>query len=262
MPSIGSLVSNFLKTNKWFLRNEDTGDTLEGQFAPNGVQLNIANNWAQHTALSRSRAIIQYLNSQNDTLSFQGMFFAETVVDTGMVEKKFEALKKMARPDPDLKRPPVVTFWVGNGFLEQTSVVDSINGVTFDPPTITGAMRTVLFTVNLLQYTEFSLKDSEIFETRYHRSRQKDYFELLAAREYGDPLIGDAIRKRHPDKPNLVPGAVVKLPSKEALRQETVEPKSIALAGAFGRADTPQRRNRIDIFNRRNQVHYSHVVKS
>jgi hypothetical protein len=262
MPSINSLVSNFLKTTKWFLRNEDTGDVLEGQFAAEGVQLNIQNNYAQHTALNRSRAIIQYLNSANDTLSFQAQFFAETIVDTAMVERKFDMLKSMARRDPDLGRPPIVTFWVGNGFMEQQSVIDSIGGVTFAPPSVTGAVRQVYFTVNLLAYTEFSLKDNEIFETRYHRSRQRDYYELLAQREYGDPMMGDIIRKRHPTKPNLVPGAVVKLPSKEAIRSDRTQPTSTALKDGFGRKDTAQKRNRLDTFNRRNIVYYSHVVKA
>lgn len=261
MPSVGSLVSAFLKTTKWFLRNEDNGNVLEGQFAPQGIQLGIKNNWAQHTALNRARAIVQYVNSENDTLSFQGMFFAETILDVNLVDERFKLLQSFARRDPDLGRPPIVTFWVGNAFLEQQSVIDSITGVTFDPPSITGDLRKVLFTVNLIQYTEFSLGDNEIFETRYHRSREREYMELLAQREYGDPMMGDIIRKRHPEKPSLTPGAVVKLPSREALRSERVEPKSVALKDAFGRKETAQRTNRIDLFNRRNVAHYSHVVK-
>lgn len=261
MPSAFSFATQWAKTTKWFLRNEDTGETLEGQFPAEGVQLSIQNNYARHTALNRSRAVLQYLNSENDKLSFQGRFFAETFLDTAMVENKFQLLLKMARRDPDLARPPIVTFWIGNSFLEQQSIIESIGGITFDPPMLTGEVRQIAFTVNLEAYQEFSLSDNEIFETRYHRSRVRDYYEMLTAREYGDPLLGDAIRKRHPDQPNLVPGNVVKLPSREALRTERLQPTSVALRDAFGKYDTPQRRLRIEMFNKRNIVAYSHVVK-
>lgn len=255
-----------VKTRKWYLRNEDSGETIEGQFAPTNLTRDVGNNYAQHTALNRGKTIIQYLNSKNDTLVFTAGFYAVNalggtgIFGTDSIEENLEKLISWAKRDPDLQRPPIVTFWIGNGHLEQLSVIDSITGITYGEPTILGDLREVTFTINLLQYEEFSIDDEESFDTRYHRARERDYYEALTQREYGNPLIGDVIRKRHPTQPNLVPGAIVKLPSIEGIRTIRVEPTSIALETGFGRKETPQRTLRLDMFDRRNRTYVSHVV--
>ena len=128
-------------------------------------------------------------------------------------------------------------------------------------PTILGQLRHVEFTINLEQYQEFDLDSSEIFETRYHRARDRDYYELLAYREYKAPILGEALRKRHPTQPSLAPGAVVKLPSAEGIRRDKIEPTSIPLASAFGRKDTPQRALRIAVLAARSGSYTSHIVR-
>lgn len=257
MPSFVDLL---VKSRKWFMRNEDTGETLEGQFAPTGITRDVANNWAQHTALNRANTILQFLNSKAETLQLNAGFFATDFTKTGEVEERLEKLISWAKRDPDLLRPPIVLFWLGNGHLEQLSVIDSISGITYGEPTILGEIREVSFTINLIQYTEFSLDDSENFDTRYHRAKDRDYYEMLTQREYGDPLRGDVIRKMYPDQPNLTPAAIVKLPSVESIRTVRVEPTSIALNTAYGRKETPQRSLRIDMFNRRNRKYVSHII--
>lgn len=259
MPSFVDLL---VKTRKWFLRNEDSGETLEGQFAPTNVTRDVVSNYAQHTALNRGKTILQYLNGKADTLVIQANFFALDVTKTGEVERRLEKLINWAQRDPDLRRPPIVTFWMGDGHLEQRSVIDSLTGITYGEPTITGAIREVTFTMNLLAQEDFDIDDVEIFETRYHRSKRRDYYEWLTQREYGLPLFGDAIRKRNPSKPNLQPGNVIALPTIEAIRTERIEPKSIALVTAYGRQTTPQRELRIDIFKRRSASATSHIIGS
>jgi len=257
MPSFVDLL---VKSRKWFLRNEDSGETMEGQFAPTGLTRDVANNYAQHTALNRANTIIQYLNSKADTLVLQAGFFAQDFTKGAAVEERLEKLVSWAKRDPDLLRPPRVLFWIGNGHLEQLSVIDSISGITYGEPTILGEIREVSFTVNLLQFVEFNLDDQESFDTRFHHTKERDYYELLTQREYGDPLRGDVIRKQHPTQPNLTPGAIVRLPSIEGVRTERVETKSIPLKTAYGRKETPQRSLRIDMFDRRNRPFVSHVI--
>lgn len=254
-------AESFLKTKRWFLRNEDTGDVLVGQFPAEEVSQDIKNNWAKHTTLSRTRSIISYLNSDEDHLTFSARFRSENLYKNDIV-KNVEMLRKMARKDPDLGRPPIVTFWVGNGHLEQRSVIDSISGLTWGAPDINGEPRQVKFTVNLIQYEDFNLADVEIYETRYHRARERDYYELLAYREYRNPLLGDAIRKRHVGQPALTPGAIVRLPSVEAIRTERPHQTSIALAGSFGRKDTPQKRLRQEMMERTGVERKSHVLRT
>lgn len=246
---------------KWFMRNEDTGEMLIGQFAPKNVELNVKNNYAQHTTLSRSRAILMFLSSESDTLNFSSMFFAMHADDAQRVEDSINKLLLWSKPSLAFGAPPPVTFWIGNGHLERLCVIDSISGISYGEPTGDGAIRQVSFTVNLLEYHPFTLQDTELFETRYHRGRERDYYEMLCFREYKQPLLGDIIRKRHPTQPNVTPGSTIKLPSIEAIRTKKPAPTSIALVGAFGRKDTPQRELRIDMFNRRNRVHVSHVIR-
>jgi len=258
-----SALSLFFETRKWYLRNEDTDETIESQFPTPNVTREVTNNYARHIALNRSKEIIQYLSSKNDTVSFEGMFFDEgTFFDlfTNSAEGKINKIISWAKKDDELGRPPIVTFWVGNGFLEQTSVIESVTGINYSEPTSLGALRKVTFTINLLQYEDFDLGGISILETRYHRARVRDYYELLTYREYGNALIGDVIRKRHPDQPNLESGDVVKLPSIGAIRTKKVQPTSIALSTAYGRKETPQRALRIATFDSRNRKYVSHVV--
>jgi hypothetical protein len=74
-------------------------------------------------------------------------------------------------------------------------------------------------------------------------------------------MLGDVIRKRNPSQPLVTPGSTIPLPSVEAVRNVKVEPKSLQLATAYGKKDTPQRTLRIDIFNRRNVSYTSHILR-
>ena len=255
-----SFFDIFLPTKKWHLRNEETGEILQGQFAPQQLTREVKNNWARHTALGRGNPVTQFLNSAADTLSFQGMFWADDATVSWKVRERIDLLISWARIDSDLGRPPRVTFWVGDEHVEQLSVIDSIGSITYGEQTITGEIRQVTFTLNLVQYVEFDLNDSEATDTRYHRSRERDYYEMLTWREYGSALLGDVIRKRHPDKPTLVAGTIVKLPAIAGIRTEKVEPTSLALQTITGRASTPQKTLRDELFEQRNVRLVSHIV--
>ena len=255
-----AIYDQFLRTRKWYIRNEETGETLQGQFPAKGLTLEVGSNYVQHTALNRQSAILQYLNGKNDTLTFQSMFYSLDATTDFLIEDRINKLISWARRDSANGRPPVVTFWVGNGFVEQTSVIDSVAGITFEEPTVTGGLRQVSFTVNLLKHEEFDLNETEITETRYHRARERDYFELLCYYEYDTPTLGDVIRRRHPETPNLQPGDIVKLPSVQAIRTEKLTQRSIALKTAFGRKSTPQRTLRQKFFDLRSDSYVSHIV--
>ena len=84
---------------------------------------------------------------------------------------------------------------------------------------------------------------------------------MLCWREYRKPILGDVIRKRHPQHAQIITGDVIKLPSIEAIQATPIVPSSVALSTAFGRKDTPQRALRIEWFDRRNDKYVSHIVK-
>lgn len=243
----------------WFLQNTETLQILKGNFEPVSLVRERANNWANHTALSRTNAILQFLNGEAQTLSVDIRLYAETIVNS--VERDLALMESWMLPQSSLEnRPPILTFWVGDGHVIMDCVITSMSNIRYGTPTFFGGLRDVSLTLNLKEYVKFSLEDNDLFETRYHRARRRDYYELLTYKEYGNPLMGDIIRKRHPTLPVVNTGDTIKLPSVEAIRKDIVEPKSIALQTAFGKKDTPQKRLRAEMFDKRNRPYVSHVV--
>jgi len=249
----------FLNFRSWYLYNMDTSELFQSQFEAENLTRDIVSRYAEHTALNRANPIIQFLNKQAETCSFGATLFRRDVA-FNTVEEDFALLQSWVEPDPTVNRPPILVFSVGDGHYNLDCILESLTGVTYDRPTFFGGVRKITFTVNLRQYQEFSLDSGGIFETRYHISKDRDYYELIAQREYGDPLKGDVIRKRNPAKPNMQIGDRIPFPAIEAIRRDRVEPKSIALSTAYGKRLTAQKANRLDMFDRRNRPHVSHIV--
>jgi len=254
------MLELFLSTKKWHIRNEESGESIEGQFPAEALTLEVGSNWAQHTSLNRSTPVTQFLNGKADTISFQSIFHARDFTAASKTQDKLETLISWARRDSELGRPPIVTFWVGDGHLEQLSFIDSISGIEYGEPGITGGIKQVKFTIKLRQYVEFNIGDTEATDTRYHRTREGEYYEMLTYRQYGNPLLGDVIRKRNPKTPTLTTGTVVKLPSIAGIRTEKVEPTSTPLKSVTKREDTPQKLLRASKFDSHSGSYTSHVL--
>lgn len=250
----------FLNFRSWFLQNLDTGQIFQSQFEPEGLTRDIVANYAEHTALNRRNPILQFLNKKADTVSFQATLFRQNVAQN-TVEEDFALLESWVNPDEAFNnRPPILSFWVGDGHVEIDCVLEAITGAVFSRPTFGGGVRRIDFTIQLRQYQEFSLDDSGVFETRYHISKTRDYYELVAEREYGVALKGDIVRQRNPTKPNMQVGDRIPFPDIVAIRKDIVEPKSIAFQTAYGRRLTAQKTNRLDILDRRNRPFVSHTL--
>jgi hypothetical protein len=244
----------------WQLRNLDSGQVLQGQFEPENVTRDVGANWGQFTSLNRQKAILQFLNGANETLSFDGRFFRNHALDNSP-EEKLELLISWSRIDPSVRRPPILQFWIGDGHIRGNCVISGITA-NYGRPDFFGALRDVGFSVSLLEFSTFSIDDVEETDTRYAHARERDYFELLAFEEYGNPMLGDVIRKQHPQLQNLEPGDIVRLPSIEGVRTIQVTQTSIPLKTAFGRADTPQRRLRLQFFDKRSGNYTSHRMST
>lgn len=244
----------------WNMRNLDTGQVLQGQFEAENVAREIATNWGQFTSLNRQSPILQFLNGSAEKVSFDGRFFRNHALDT-TPEIKLETLVSWAKLDlqnTSVRRPPIVQFWVGDGHLMINCVIVGVS-VGYQRPDFFGGLRHCNFTVSLLEFAAFSIDDAEEINTRYARARERDYYELLAYEEYGNPLIGDVIRKDHPALQRLQSGDIVKLPSIEGIRNTEVTQTSIPLKTAFGRKDTAQRRLRLEFFDKRSGSYVSHL---
>lgn len=250
----------FVDFRVWFLKNVDTDETLQGQFPAENVTENVGSQYATHSTLNRQHSILQFTRGEVTTLSFDSMFFQQSRDED--ITQPLRLLKSWSQRDNKLGRPPILNFWIGDGHAEfRQCVCKSVASIKYGEPTSLGAMRQVSFTVNLDEYTPFSLATKGNFETRYHNARQADYYEMLTVREYGDPMLGDVIRKRHPTKPNIQVGDIIKLPSIEAVRRSSIVPTSIPLADAFSRKDTATKRRFLEVLESRSQPFDSHVLQ-
>lgn len=250
----------FTKFKSWFLQHNDTQQILKGQFAPQDLTKNINTKWASHTALNRSNEILQFLNKEADTITFRVvMYDRDDFIRTS--DRDMNLLQLWAKPDPYFgNTPPELTFWVGAGWEMMECVIDSLSNIRYEEPSILGNVKGVSADITLREYSKFSLDAKGLYETRYHRAAHRDYYELICYREYKSPILGDVIRKQHPTKPNLQIADVVRLPSVESVRRNTIETKSIVLSSAYSKKLTATKTRRIEMFDLRSLDYISHTV--
>lgn len=253
---------------RWNLVRKDTLELLVGQFEAEDVTENVGAAYAETFTLGRQTAITQFLHGETDTVSFRGRVYDQTL--TGGAFPTFdkpsqpilEQLKAWTRVIPELGRPPVLIFFIGNGFLQKQVRIETITGIKYDQPAGLGKFKGATFTVNLRAYEEFDINQSSNFDTRYHHALKGDYYELLAYREYKDPNLGVWLRQQHPTQPNLQTGNIVKLPSMGSprLRRAKVTQVSTVFSTAYGRKPTPQRERRLEMLRLRGKARVSHVL--
>lgn len=253
------LIDTLFGQRTFFLRNEDSGKELQGQFQAENVSKNVGANYSTSSALNMQTPIRQFINGEVDTVTFQATFFNRDEFFGG-AEDDLELLESWVRRDSEKGRPPILSFSVGDGHLSMVSCVMEKLSQTLMPPTFTGRLHGVVCDITLTKYQGYSLEGPAPGETRYHRAKDRDYYEMLTWNEYGSAEMGDIIRKRHPDKPNLQIADIVKLPSVEAIRTERIEQKSNVLKTAYGKKDTPQRALRLSTFESRNRTYVSHII--
>ena len=247
--------------DNWYLESlDDPTELLQGQFPTEPTQ-EISSSYAQHKALNRASPIIQFLNGAADTVSFEARFYAIDS-DTSNVKSNVDQLIKWAKRDDNLNRPHRLKFYVGDGHLEMSPcVITSLGGIKYSKPTKEGGVREITLTINLLSYNAYDLDIEPVADTRYHRSKVGDYYEMLSYREYGTTDFGDAIRVLHPTKPNLQTANIVKLPSRNTLQKTRPGQKSLQLKTAYGKKETAQRTLRLELFDRTNRTYVSHIIK-
>ena len=262
-PLIGigaSLASNFIPNMRvWNMINLDSNETIQGQFAAEGLTRELSASWGQFVSLNRQHPILQFVHGNLETISFDARFFKTNAIAQNP-QKLLDKIESWCRIDSKLRRPPVIQFWIGDGHLTINCTIVGIN-IKYARPDFFGGLKDVSFTVSLLQFQPFSLEDAEQTDTRYAKGRDGDYYELLAYAEYGNAMLGDVIRKMHPQYSTIIAGDTIKLPSIEGVRTKTVEQKSMCLKTGFGKKDTMQKRLVMSCFDRRSGSYVSHIIK-
>jgi hypothetical protein len=239
-----TVLAKALSLKVWKLHNHTKNETVEGQFAAEDVEMNVGGTWNKIQALNRQSAFLQFINGTTQTLSVHSRFFRLNMFDDSPVDK-FEKLAEWCGMDAKVRRPPLLTFSLGDGLgLQRDVLLVKLSGVRYGRPNALGGIREVEFTMEFIRWSDtvfFNPEAKEVTDTRYARVKQGEYQELLAAREYGDPMVGVVLRQDAPDQALVDVGSIVKLPSSEGVRFRTVAPDSIPLKESFGSKDTPQK---------------------
>ena len=155
-----------------------------------------------------------------------------------------------------------VVMSAGSGEVSMTCTLPSLAGIVHDDLNFFGDVRGVTLTINLRRFAPFDVEAATTAppETRYHRVRAGDYYELIAQREYRRPLYGDVIRDRHPDQRRLFEADTVRLPSFDAIRTERIAPRSTQLKTLSAAKPSPQRTLRQEHLDRLNRVFVSQLI--
>jgi hypothetical protein len=250
-----TLLGKYLDAKTWTLSNTDTLERLEGQFPHEGLTREVGSHWEEINSLTRENPILQFITGELETVEVQSRFFRRDITDE-TVNEKITKLIRWTKKDARAGRPPILQIMIGDGSaLNLPVILKSLSRVQYAKPDFQGQIRSVSFTMMLWKYTEFSLGDQVARDTRYHRTARGQYYELIAQEEYGNPLLGDIIRKSDAQvgKSSLAPGTIVKLPALEGIRRTRITPTSVILKDAFGQKNTPQRLRRETLLDERSQ---------
>jgi hypothetical protein len=155
-----------------------------------------------------------------------------------------------------------VLFWIGDGWINTSAVIETVN-TNFLKPGFLGAFKGAKFTVTLREFTPFNPEVAAASDTLFYKTKKSEYYELIAEREYKEPLLGVVLRQRNPTQLNLRVGNVVKLPAGTgSIRQEPITQSSIVFQTAFEtrREPTAQRIRHQAMIVARNKSKLSHVL--
>jgi hypothetical protein len=244
--------------NKWILdASEDGGPTIEGEFTALNVVENISGKWSEQSTLGMEQPVLQFICGELETITLDVKVWAKWHDPTGLLSAAASAIgldpkwsdilehvdeiKNLARKNPDIGRPHIYLFSLGSQ-LVQTVVVKSVGGIRYDRVRpLDGTLRGVLFSLTLARYVPYG---EEAFSGQTNESLvvfayKGETYEGIAERVYGDPVVGEALRRRNPDKTELEAGDQIHVPPARTLSREVkpLTPQSLFLKRAEAQRD-------------------------
>jgi hypothetical protein len=252
----------FFQEVTWFLVSQDDGHFLEGQFPPQSLVENVSGAWGEQATLGLDQPILQFLRGEKETISCDVKVWAEHqgILGTGLgaedIQETVDEIRDLPRADPDLGRPHVYLFSVGEQFSQQV-IVKSVGAIRYDRMRSSdGTLRGVLFSFELWRYEPYSVVDLVTGESLIAHARQGDSYESIAWRVLGDAILGEALRRRNPDRYYLEEGDEVHVPKASILRAELdLNPQSLPL-----KSGDAQRQLYLDTLETHGVDYESHIV--
>jgi hypothetical protein len=215
----------------------DRGHRISGQFTPQQISQNMGANIPEAGGYSRAAPIIQWIGGKLRTFTFQARLFSSHRDDNTAAEKLAE-LEYLLEEHEGMGRPPLVSFFWGiaipDGF---PCFVESLGGVTYDEIRLDGSLRGVTLSLTLKRWSPWRFEQVVTTpgqQTPVHIAVHGETYEMIAEREYGDPMLGVLLRQMNPRSPmtkkaprgvaDLQPGEQVKIYPIREMRRHRIRP--------------------------------------
>lgn len=233
-PGIADL---FFKDLRGRLESIDDGFVFEAQYSTTDLVENIAANYTEFRSLGRVQPVLMFDDEKSDTMTFTIRFFAQHNGLFGLfgdsIDDKVEQLRSLPRKVAELGRPRIFDFVIGES-IGFRCVVETVGGISYDRlRPATGDLRGVTASIVLKRYEEYdvTLSGGNAAESVVQPFLSNDSYETLTKRVYGVALLGEALRRRNPDKAQPAVGTFVHIPPQAKLTKGfALTPQSPALA--------------------------------
>ena len=213
----------------WYIKDLDDNVVWEPQFPlSEGVQISVGSALSKADRFGQQYPIIQWTKGKERTFTFQTKLFAADRDQGKEILKAYQTLEKMAIKDEKLGRSKICLFVYGK-HISETVLIEAIDP-KFTDVLLDGTYRSIDLSITLTKYvpfTQFTIDPSRRLKESYYlvASRAEASWEALARRFYGDPMLGDRLRKRHPEYPYKPPvGAKIHIPPRSVILRESVVP--------------------------------------
>jgi len=151
-------------------------------------------------------------------------------------KKRLDQFETISKKDPKLGRPPICQLLYGARESYSATVLVQDGDQQVVSLQNDGTPREVRISLVLVRYVPFSqsqIDPSKPAKESFYliASAAEQSYEAIARRFYGQPLLGDRLRKRHAGSP-LAPqvGDRVKIPDRSIVLQEIVDPEAHMLS--------------------------------
>lgn len=247
----------------WFLEGIDEGfkTRFQGQYIAQGMEESIGAVLGETTSVGKDKPNFQWLHGEGEDFNFTARIYAnDSFVN---IRQQIELLKSFARRVKELKRSPRALFTTGTeiGF---TCFVRGVK-ILYDELRDDGSLRGCVCQISLQKIEDTitenaatSLRSQVKFTFgevkagaalfaqsakglinipggslhtigRRFQVKQGDTFESIAAKEYGNPLFGDILRRAQPQKEPITPSSEIILVDRADILTMTVTQQSVAL---------------------------------
>lgn len=247
----------------WTLEGQDAGFQIrfQGQFIAEGLEENVGSTLGETTTIGKDKPNFQWLHGDGEMVSFTSRIIAKSSFNN--VKQEIELLKSFAKRNAELKRAPRALFTAGTeiGF---TCFVKGVR-LKYDELRSDGSIRGCVIDVTLQKIEDTitenaatSLRAQIKFSAgqiaagaalfaqsarglinipggslhtigRKYNVKSGDTFESIAAREYGNALYGDILRRAQPAKEPITPSDSIILVDPSDIITIPVTQQSVAL---------------------------------